>query len=748
MTEDCVRSITFEIPGKNGSHEGVQIYAEEHDGTIVFTIESLGGDDLRGFFFHLADESLLDGLEFTNLDPLITETRVGLNNVIDMGNGANMHGAVSEGFDVGLEFGTPGVGHDVVSGPISFTLSHESQDLTLDDIAHVLFGARMTSSGAKITELSPAAPDAVDDSFDIFEDGASGLDDPSTTPVAVPFDVLVNDTDADGDILQITDAYGALHGTLEVVDDPDGDFILYTPDEDFAGTDTFTYCIDDGDGGTDFAVVNVDIEAVADIPDLTYEILAGDVVNEIRIVVTAEQTDADSSEFIDSIFLTGIPGSVLVTDGGVIDPLGEPDSISHEFILTLPLGADTSFVLGINAVAEETSNGDQQLVTATELIAFEHNLNEFDVGFTAGGSLWGPGPQFTFDDERFIGLDDAGSASTGGFFDIGVEWDFRIGFESDLHFEGGEVNAQLDYDVDIETNYNLTTDVLMISSEAILVDGDFQTEGPEGTYDLDFVFDFFAGFFFNLDGNSIIDSELGPISESFNLLSVDETDIGIEIPLGGGFALQFSWPQLDTDADPSAPPDGEFSSSGASNNFVQLDLDVDEALATLLGIPNPFDIGFDVDIVVAGASGNLELLDFDVFGGLNFLQDFVMQVQSLPGVLTFEDGTVQAFTFGTDIVINGASAIDAAGDGDGNVEFSLSLSPDATFNNSTDLGFNVGYDFSLLQASGSYFVGPFSDSFSIGPAFSDSGSAAVFSIPVYDNTFDLAFNDQVVAFAA
>ena len=35
--------------------------------------------------------------------------------------------------------------------------------------------------------------------------------------------------------------------------------------------------------------------------------------------------------------------------------MGEPDSITHEFILTLPLGQDTSFLLGINAVAEETS---------------------------------------------------------------------------------------------------------------------------------------------------------------------------------------------------------------------------------------------------------------------------------------------------------------------------------------------------------------------------------------------------------
>lgn len=54
----------------------------------------------------------------------------------------------------------------------------------------------------------------------------------------------------------------------------DGKTVLYTPFEDYSGTDSFVYCITDNNGGTDFATVNVSIEAVADIPDLTYEILA------------------------------------------------------------------------------------------------------------------------------------------------------------------------------------------------------------------------------------------------------------------------------------------------------------------------------------------------------------------------------------------------------------------------------------------------------------------------------------------
>ena len=126
-----------------------------------------------------------------------------------------------------------------------------------------------------MTVVAPAAPDAHDDAFNIFEDGSTGLDSPSTIPTGLKFEVLANDTDADGDKLIITDVEGFQHGTVQIVDGADadslaGDAILYTPNEDYSGTDSFTYCISDGHGGQDSATVNVAIAAVADIPELTW----------------------------------------------------------------------------------------------------------------------------------------------------------------------------------------------------------------------------------------------------------------------------------------------------------------------------------------------------------------------------------------------------------------------------------------------------------------------------------------------
>ena len=173
---DCVRSITFIIPGVGGAPD-VQILAVEVDGAIEFTVDVLTTADgvtadLRGLFFDVSNPSILSDLDAAGSDVTEFDT----DDVIDLGNGANMRGAAAP-FDVGVEFGQQGIGKN--KGDIqttTFTLSNEAGDLTLDDLAQVEFGARLTSVGqmggdrdgsAKLTTVAPAAPDAVDRSEEI-----------------------------------------------------------------------------------------------------------------------------------------------------------------------------------------------------------------------------------------------------------------------------------------------------------------------------------------------------------------------------------------------------------------------------------------------------------------------------------------------------------------------------------------------------------------------------------------------------
>jgi hypothetical protein len=788
------RSLTFSIPGSSGG-PATQVTVVERAGNLVFTVDVLDTSgstaDLRGLFFHI-DEAELAGLSVVDADPIITETRIGLNDVSNLGHGANMKGAVKQGFDIGIEFGNPGIDKDDVNGPVSFSLSNSNHELTLDALAHMQFGARLASVGApggarngssKDLFVAPAAPDAVDDTFQIFEDGAAGLTSPSHTPTSTLFSVLSNDTDADGDTLFVS-GFADLpdHGTATI--SADGMSILYTPDADYAGDDSFIYTISDGNGGADFATVNVAVAAVADVPDLQVDVAAGADVGTILLTVTATQTDLDSSEYIDRMLAVapgGLPEGALLVPS-FANPGDEPDQVVQEFTLTLEPGRDYDFDLRFDAWSKETSNGDEQINSVTVPILYEHNSTTTGVGFSAvDQSIWSTGDQFVFVDDRFLGVDTGpfDESTSFGPFEAGVSGDIKLGFQSTLTFEGGEIDATASYDVTVDTNYNKTVDQLLIDTGALLTGASFSTEGPEGSYVLDFVYevllDAFAGIdidFGSIDFGIFGSVDLGGIDETINLPTIDfgpdsinVLDLGSDT-LGGtiefpaplnAFSVNFDWPDIATNG--TYPPNPVVA-SGESNNFLELVLDLDELVSQALGSPvNPLD----PPRADAGPFfADFDLLDVDVIGGLNFLQDFELQLGELTGALLFEDGSNQLFGIGDSLLVSDASLIDALGDGDGLVEFGFLLAPTAALSNETNLGFNIGVEVDVLEVEVGYdvsipnplsdLVGPdsfgFSDSLTVGPLPVFADSAPIGDIEVFDETFALNFGqEQVWAFA-
>ena len=69
--------------------------------------------------------------------------------------------------------------------------------------------------------------------------------------------VLSNDTDPDGDALTIVALTQPSHGTATI--SPDGTAVLYDPDDDYTGPDSFSYAISDGMDGGPFAPVNLTV---------------------------------------------------------------------------------------------------------------------------------------------------------------------------------------------------------------------------------------------------------------------------------------------------------------------------------------------------------------------------------------------------------------------------------------------------------------------------------------------------------
>ena len=99
---------------------------------------------------------------------------------------------------------------------------------------------------------APAPPDAVNDNAVVLEDsGANAIN------------VLVNDTDANFDVLTVVAVtQGANGGAVAITGGGTG--VSYTPAADYFGPDSFTYTVDDGNGGTDTATVTVDVQNVND----------------------------------------------------------------------------------------------------------------------------------------------------------------------------------------------------------------------------------------------------------------------------------------------------------------------------------------------------------------------------------------------------------------------------------------------------------------------------------------------------
>jgi VCBS repeat-containing protein len=81
----------------------------------------------------------------------------------------------------------------------------------------------------------------------------------------ITFNVLTNDSDADGDALTITGHTAVSHGSL--VNNGNGSF-TYTPAANINGGDGFTYTITDGKGRTSTTTVSITVSAVNDAPVL------------------------------------------------------------------------------------------------------------------------------------------------------------------------------------------------------------------------------------------------------------------------------------------------------------------------------------------------------------------------------------------------------------------------------------------------------------------------------------------------
>src|SRR5690606_5309517 len=131
--------------------------------------------------------------------------------------------------------------------------------------------------------------------------------------------LVANDTDADGDELEILSVQDATHGSVSLDDDGN---VVFTPEAGFEGEATFTYTVSDGQGGTSTATVSITVEASENsapiaVRDKIYA-LADKPVTVAATTLTGNDIDPDG----DSLVLTSVEGAangtVTIVDGKVV----------------------------------------------------------------------------------------------------------------------------------------------------------------------------------------------------------------------------------------------------------------------------------------------------------------------------------------------------------------------------------------------------------------------------------------------
>ncbi|EGR1206682.1 tandem-95 repeat protein, partial [Vibrio parahaemolyticus] len=132
---------------------------------------------------------------------------------------------------------------------------------------------------------------------------------------AVTIDVLVNDSDVEGDALSIQSAsVPKEQGTVEVVDGK----LVFTPAENFNGEATISYIVTDGDL-TDEAKVTVTVTPVNDSPVAVDDTTSIQEDTAVTIDVLTNDTDVDGDKLsIESASVPKEQGTVEVVDGKLV----------------------------------------------------------------------------------------------------------------------------------------------------------------------------------------------------------------------------------------------------------------------------------------------------------------------------------------------------------------------------------------------------------------------------------------------
>ncbi|HHX8558900.1 TPA: tandem-95 repeat protein [Vibrio diabolicus] len=294
------------VPKEQGTVEVV-------NGKLVFTpAENFNGD--AEITYIVTDGELTDEAKVTVTVNAVNDTPVVESNIADQ--------TLAEDFTpYTIDLNTAFSDVDNVDGELTFSVSGNSniQVAIVNGIATFTPTADWNGSETLTFTATDPSGESISQTVnftvapvaDIVADKATVVED---TPTIIK--VLGNDTfEGDDKVVSLDTNNGPANGTVSV--NPDGS-VTYTPNDNYHGTDSFTYIVTSG-GVSESTTVNVDVTPVNDAPVAKDDIATTQEDTAVTIDVLPNDTDVDDDKLsIESASVPKEQGTVEVVDGKLV----------------------------------------------------------------------------------------------------------------------------------------------------------------------------------------------------------------------------------------------------------------------------------------------------------------------------------------------------------------------------------------------------------------------------------------------
>ncbi|EML0427244.1 tandem-95 repeat protein, partial [Vibrio parahaemolyticus] len=317
VTIDVLSNDT-DVDGDKLSIESVSVPKEQGtvevvDGKLVFTpAENFNGD--AEITYTVTDGALTDQATVKVTVNAVNDTPVVESNIADQ--------TLAEDFTpYTIDLNTAFSDVDNVDGELTFSVSGNSniQVAIVNGIATITPTADWNGSETLTFTATDPSGESVSQPVnftvapvaDIVADKATVVEDTSTV-----IKVLGNDTfEGDGKVVSLDTNNGPANGTVSV--NPDGS-VTYTPNDNYQGTDSFTYIVTSG-GVSESTTVSVDVTPVNDAPVAKDDTAITDEDTPVTIDVLPNDNDIDGDKLsIQSASVPEAQGKVEIVDGKLV----------------------------------------------------------------------------------------------------------------------------------------------------------------------------------------------------------------------------------------------------------------------------------------------------------------------------------------------------------------------------------------------------------------------------------------------